>query len=151
VSGWLHCESFTEPEQQLLQFSTWRLRWSGRENREVELLASRAHGKGWVVKVSGVSTPEQAAQLTGGLIEVPRAALPPVSAGEYYRCDLIGLEVRNADGRVLGRVDHFVDLPANAAMVVVGEREVWLPVSPQHLLEVNLAAGWVRVDWPEAE
>jgi len=33
-------------------------------------------------------------------------------------------------------------------MVVRGEREHWLPVTPVHLRSVDLDAGLILVDWP---
>jgi len=55
--------------------------------------------------------------------------------------------VVNLQGAHLGRVDHFLDLPANPVMVVVGERERWLPVGPGLRLRVNAAERRVTVDW----
>ena len=79
---------------------------------------------------------------------------------EYYRADLIGLEVANLEGIALGRVAYFIDAPAGAVMVVedrtgtdagTGEasrREHWVLADPMHLRRVDLAAGRILVDWP---
>lgn len=90
---------------------------------------------------------EAAAGLARCDICVPRSELPPPGDGRYYRADLEGLEVVTTEGRVLGRLDHFVDTPANPVMVVVGERERWLPMVPRHLKEVDLEARRIVVDW----
>jgi 16S rRNA processing protein RimM len=55
----------------------------------------------------------------------------------------------NLDGALLGAVDHFIDTPANAVMVVKGEREHLIPVTEQHLLVVNKGERLLTVDWPE--
>jgi 16S rRNA processing protein RimM len=47
----------------------------------------------------------------------------------------------------LGRVDHFLDLPANPVMVVVGERERWLPAGRGQLLRVDREQERITVDW----
>ena len=73
---------------------------------------------------------------------------PKLAKGEYYRDDLVGFEVVNTDGVVLGRLDYFADLPAGAVMVVKGEREHWVPAAPRHLQKVDLAAKRLTVDWP---
>jgi 16S rRNA processing protein RimM len=78
---------------------------------------------------------------------VERAELPSLAAGEFYREDLLGFEVVNLEGHSLGRLDGFVDLPANAVMVVAGDRERWLPVGPGHLLRVDTGRRRVTVDW----
>ena len=68
--------------------------------------------------------------------------------GEHYRDDLVGFEVVNAEGVVLGRVEYFADLPAGAVMVVKGEREHLVPASPRHLLKIDADARRIDVDWP---
>ncbi|HEX8936784.1 MAG TPA: PRC-barrel domain-containing protein, partial [Sphingomicrobium sp.] len=40
----------------------------------------------------------------GALVEVDRAALPPLDEGEYYHADLIGLPALDRDGKEVGRV-----------------------------------------------
>jgi 16S rRNA processing protein RimM len=114
----------------------------------MQLESSRAQGDRWIVKLKGVATPEDARPYAGAGIWVARAALPPAPPGEFYQADLVGLKVLNQEGAVLGVVEHFVSAPANTVMVVRGEREHWLPVTRQHLLKVDLAAGEIRVDWP---
>ena len=71
------------------------------------------------------------------MILVEREALPPAEGREHYRDDLVGFEVKNLEGAVLGAVDHFVDTPGNAVMVIKGEREHWVPVTAQHLRSVD--------------
>jgi len=93
---------------------------------------------------------EGAAALTGAVVEVERATLPPAGEHQYYRADLVGLAVRNLDGVALGTVSHFVDAPAGAVMVTrePGGREHWVLASPKHLRNVDLSQGLVVVDWP---
>jgi 16S rRNA processing protein RimM len=74
--------------------------------------------------------------------------LPPLEPGEHYRHDLIGYQVRNLEGVEFGTVEGFEDLPANAVMVVKGERERWVPTSREHLREIDDAAKTILVDWP---
>jgi ribosomal 30S subunit maturation factor RimM len=46
-------------------------------------------------------------------------------------------------------VDHFVDTPANAVMVIRGAREYLVPVTAQHLRKVDVENRGLIVDWPE--
>jgi hypothetical protein len=78
-----------------------------------------------------------------------REALPPAEGREHYRDDLVGFEVKNVEGALLGAVDHFVDTPGNAVMVIKGVREHWVPVTKQHLRSVDRDARAIVVDWPE--
>ena len=49
----------------------------------------------------------------GADLAVPRAALPKLADDEYYVFELVGLEVVEEDGAVLGRVQDVQAYPAN--------------------------------------
>ncbi len=148
MRGFSHVESFTDPPGLLLELRAWRLRTAQGARSSHEVAEIRAQGARYVARLAGVESREGAARHTGALIEVERAALPEPGERQYYRVDLVGLAVRNAAGVELGRVDHFIDAPANAVMVVIGAREHWVPVTPQHLVKVDRDAGTIIVDWP---
>ena len=78
---------------------------------------------------------------------MPREALPEAAENEYYWSDLIGLEVVNVQGEVLGKVTDLLETGANDVLVVEGERERLLPFTAQVILKVDLAAGRINVDW----
>jgi 16S rRNA processing protein RimM len=102
------------------------------------------------VKLTGVRDRDEAAALRGAQVGVPRSALPPREDKDYYRADLIGFEVWNVAGARLGVVEHFVETPAHALMVVRGDQEYWVPAVPRHLRRVDLEVRRVVVDWDDA-
>lgn len=150
IRGWIHVDSFTDPPDGLLGYPEWSLRLASGERLSLRVVSARGHGRGLVAQLQGVASREGAAALTGALIEVERAALPPVRDSEYYRADLVGFAVRNLEGATLGTVSHFVDAPAGAVMVTrdPGGHEHWVLASPRHLRSVDLAARAIVVDWP---
>ena len=117
-------------------------------------------GERLVLRLEGIENRYSAALLTGAWVEVERTELPPTGDREYYRADLIGFEVRNLEGALLGRVARFIDAPAGAVMVVedrediasgaraAARREHWVLADCAHLRRVDLAAGRILVDWP---
>lgn len=68
-------------------------------------------GKGGAIaRFSEVADRTAAEKLRGTALTVPRAALPPLAAGEYYYADLLGLPAVTNDGEPLGTcvaVDNF--------------------------------------------
>jgi 16S rRNA processing protein RimM len=79
---------------------------------------------------------------------VPRSALPPPAAGEYYWVDLEGLRVVNVEGVDFGTVSHLFSTGANDVLVARGERERMIPfVQPDFIRSVDFDAGVVTVDW----
>ena len=78
--------------------------------------------------------------------------LAPLQAREYYRADLIGLRVLNAQGFEFGRIAHFIDGPAYPLMVVRGaKRTLAFPRRRNNCGGVDLARGEVLVDWDPLE
>jgi 16S rRNA processing protein RimM len=150
IRGWLHVESYTDPPQRLIEYRQWMVRRAGGERETRRLIGARVHGTGLVAHLEGLSGRDEAAALTGGVIEIERAALPPTSEREFYRADLVGLRVRNLEGADLGRVRRFVEAPAGAVMVTRTEagKEHWVLAVPKHVRRVDLAGGEIVVDWP---
>jgi 16S rRNA processing protein RimM len=148
--GWTHVESHTDPPGRLLEYRHWVLRLASGERLTKAVAAGRAHGNGLVAQFEGVASRDEAVRLTGAVVEVERASLPPLLEREYYRADLLGFRVRNLAGAQLGTVSHFVDAPHGAVMVTVtsGGREHWVRAAPPHLHRVDLAAREIVVDWP---
>jgi 16S rRNA processing protein RimM len=85
----------------------------------------------------------------GMLVGVPRAVLPPAAKDEYYWADLIGLDVVNTQAQSLGQVSGLIETSANAVLRVVdGDgKERLLPFVAAIVLDVDLAARCIRVDW----
>lgn len=150
IKGWVKVESYTDPVESILGFRDWLLEQRN-ARRAVTVSEGRRHGRQVVVHVESFDDRERAAELVGAQITVPRSSLPQLGAREFYRADLVGLTVRDGSGAVLGRVDHFIDTPANALMVVRGERELWLPATPRYLRRIDLAAGEIHVEWQDVQ
>jgi 16S rRNA processing protein RimM len=147
VKGWVKVKSYTEPVEGILGYRDWHVSVPGAGPRTLRPIEGRRHGKLVVARLDGVDDRDAAAVLVDCEISVPRGDLPPTGERQHYMADLEGLEVLTTDGHVLGRLDHFVETGANPVMVVMGERERWLPLVPHCLKAVDLAAGRIVVDW----
>ena len=148
VRGWVKLRSYTEPPERLLQHRDLQLRL-GDAWRPYRIEASGRSGGQLTVKLVGINDRDAAQALRGAAVGVPRGDLPARAAKDFYRADLIGCEVVNLAGVRLGILQHFVEIPAHALMVVRGEREHWVPAVPQHLRRVDLQARQVVVDWDD--
>lgn len=152
VRGEVKVYSFTDPIDNLLDYRHWTLR-RGDEIRQVELDRGRLQGKLLVAKLKGLDDREEARTFADFEICVPRSLLPQLAEGEYYWYQLEGLKVINQVGQLLGRIDHLLETGANDVMVVkpcagsLDDRERLLPYTEQCVLEIDLDAGEMRVDW----
>ena len=148
VRGWLRVQSFTDPPQRLFEWRRWMLQPEGGATREMKVQDARPQGNGWIAKFEGVEERDAASRLVGQMVLVEREELPPTQGREHYRSDLLGFEVKNLEGALLGVVDHFVDTPGNAVMVIRGAREYLVPVTQQHLRQIVVSDRTLIVDWP---
>jgi 16S rRNA processing protein RimM len=153
VRGWLRVQSFTDPPQRLFEWRRWLVQPQDGESRgatrEMNVLEARPQGNGWIARLEGVDERDAASRLSGQMILVDREEFPPTGAREHYRADLVGFEVKNLEGVLLGVVESFVDTPGNAVMVIRGAREYLVPVTAQHLQKVQVENRTLIVDWPE--
>jgi len=71
-----------------------------------------------IVAFAEVGSRDAAEALRGYVLEIPSSQLPELDDDEYYPFDLAGLEARDPQGRVVGRVAEVVESPAHAILVV---------------------------------
>ena len=147
VRGWVKVYSYTEPREAVLEYGRWLL--SGKEGwHEATVAEGQRHGKTIIARIDGYVDRDQAAQLIGTEIAVPREALPETGEGQFYWSDLEGLRVVHCDGSELGTVAYLLETGANDVMVVRGERERLIPfVMNEVILGVDLDKGEIEVDW----
>jgi 16S rRNA processing protein RimM len=79
----------------------------------------------------------------GVVLEVPREALPATGEDEYYAFQLVGLQVVEEGGRVLGRVEAVHQGPANDSLDL-GDGML-LPLVEACIQAVDLEAGRILV------
>jgi 16S rRNA processing protein RimM len=137
VRGWLRVV-VDEPEL-LAAAPLW---WIGGEARTVQ--ESRPHSGTLLAKLAGIENPEQAQKLKGKAVEIPR---PVPGEGSYYWTDLVGLEVVNAQGEILGVVKRMFSNGAHDVMELSGERERLLPWVPPVVKKVDLQSRRIDVEW----
>jgi 16S rRNA processing protein RimM len=104
-----------------------------------------------VIAFEGVRDRNAAEALKGAELFVDRAALPQTGEDEFYHADLIGLEARDAEGRVLGKVSALHNY--GASDVIELQRpdgdHVLLAFSKETVPVLNVAAGYIVVAVPE--
>lgn len=107
----------------------------------------RVHGNGMLVKIRGYETPEAAGRFRNQWVYVKSAEVPPLPDGQHYKYELIGLNVSDENGTVLGTITEIIETGANDVYVVKSEsgREVLLPGIPDVVLEIDMDAHSMKV------
>jgi 16S rRNA processing protein RimM len=145
VRGAVKVWSYAEPPDSLLKHRTWRLRRADGGDDSYRVVRSDWDGSVMRAELEGVADRDAAELLRDREILIERE---PAAPGEYYREDLEGFAVRNLEGVVLGTLQHFLEAPAGALMVVIGDKERWLPASAPFLKRVDLERREIELDWP---
>lgn len=110
------------------------------------LAGTRQTHKGLLVRLEGVVERNGAEALGGATLSVLRSELPPLEAGEYYLCDLDGLQVRGPEG-ALGRVIEVQMYPSVDTIVIetpTGQR-FEQPLLPEWLTSVDVAGRTITL------
>lgn len=103
-------------------------------------------------RIKGIATKEDADALRGVTLWAPRSALPALPDDEFYHADLIGLEVVDTGGAVLGRVRAIFDHGAGDILEVVGGKDVLLlPFTRAAVPTVDLTARRIVADPPASD
>ena len=147
VKGWVKITPFTASPA---TFARHLRLWVGKagEWREIAIVESAVHGATVIARLAGCEDRDAAARLRGAELAVPREALPAAAPGEFYWADLVGLEVVNAAGEALGRVQGLFSTGANDVLRVgEGKCERLLPFVAAVVKKVDLAARRIEVDW----
>jgi 16S rRNA processing protein RimM len=99
----------------------------------------RRAGSTYIMGLEGVTTPEEAGMLRGGLIQVPRSPAAMLSADVYFECDLIGMTVENERGEEVGMLETILEIPDNHLFVVrKGTEEILIPAAKSFVTSVDL-------------
>jgi len=147
VQGAVRIKSFTEHPEDIARYGPLTDD-SGDRCFELHLIGA---AKGVVLaRLSGVEDRNQAEALRGLRLCLPRAALPPTAAEEYYHADLIGLEAVLHDGRLVGRVRAVHDFGAGDTLELSrpGAPPVMVPFTRVVVPQIDLTAGRLVLDPP---
>ena len=143
VRGWIRVVPYSAHPGSLEAHTVWRV---GGATYRVE--QSRVHSGNLLAKLEGIESREQALTLKGSKVALPRVALADPEAGQYYWADLVGLEVVNAQGSVLGVVQGLFSNGAHDVMELAGDKSTRLvPFVPAVVRKVDLEGRRIEVEW----
>jgi len=112
----------------------------------------KAHADTLVANSEDIADRNAAEGLKGARICVPRSSFPTPAEGEYYWVDLIGLQVVNREGVVLGEVRDLLSTGPQTVLVIQAQQdgktlERMIPFVSNFVDKVDMAARCITVDW----
>jgi len=119
------------------------------DGRQLTIRSSRWHNQILLLAFDGVADRNQIEELRDQLIssDVDLGSLAP---GEYHFQQLIGCEVFQQNGELIGAVDEIVKLPGQDLLSVSRSgAQVLIPMVKQIIIEIDVLAKKIVVNPPE--
>lgn len=119
---------------------------------EYTVKINRSIKNAFAARLSGVRFKDEADALRGMKLYADRSLLPALPDDEYYYTDLIGLEVSDTGGTVLGKIADIQDHGAGDILDIRGpalKSALLLPFTHEIVPTVDLSSGRVIVNPPE--
>lgn len=146
VKGEVRLKSFCAQPEAIAAYAPL---WTRDGTRSFSVRLTRGTGGALTARLSGVATREEAEALKGIELYADRDRLPNLPDDEFYYNDLIGLEVLDTSGRVLGRVRAVHNHGAGDFLEVsAASGTVLLPFTRTAVPTVDLTAGRIIADPP---
>jgi 16S rRNA processing protein RimM len=105
-------------------------------------------GKGELIVESDLSDRSEAEKLVGAHILIDREARVPLPEGHFWIDDLIGLEVQDGEGNLLGVVENLISAAGNEVYEIEDGRgrRHYIPAVEEFVKDINLASGKITVN-----
>ena len=149
VKGEVRLKSFTADPDAIAHYSPLSTEDG---SRSFTVTLDRPVKGGFVARLSGIATKEQADALKGTRLYARRDQLPSLPDDEFYHADLIGLAVFDTGGQELGRVKSVLNHGAGDLLEIHGpglKNTVLLPFTRDAVPTVDLASGRIIADPPD--
>ena len=120
----------------------------GKRSFNLDLIS--VNKKGIVAKLSGITAREAAEAIKGVELYLSRDKLPRLEDDEYYYADLVGLKVKNTNGKIIGIIRMVDNYGAGEIIEVdlLDGGSVMYKVSQKVVLEIDLKNRYIVVDPP---
>jgi 16S rRNA processing protein RimM len=155
LRGGIRITPYSADADALLSVKTW---WLDKPSlRPVQVRSAKQHSGDVTATLVDVTERDVAEALKGATVQVSRADFPQLPEDEYYWTDLIGLDVVNLQGEVLGTVaDMMSNGPQSILRIVraadadapeAKAEERLVPFVEQFVKTVDLKARLITLDW----
>jgi 16S rRNA processing protein RimM len=117
----------------------------------VRITSVRFHRERPIVGLDTIPDATAAEGIAGAELRVPTASLAPLPEGQIYRHDLMGCEVRTADGTRVGIVKGVEGERAASRLIVEGgaSGEILVPLAAEICRTIDVPAKQITIDPPE--
>lgn len=148
VDGEIMIDAYSESPE---RFKPGRKIFLGEDHQPHVIRSRRTMDKAMLISLKDISDPELVGKYRNKFIYILKEDLPTLPEGEYYHFDLIGLQVFDPSGKLLGKLVEVIETGANDVYVVDNEQgeEMLIPAISQVVVSVSIPDGKMVVNPPE--
>lgn len=116
--------------------------WTVKKHEEIKLTVKsvKYQKNNIIVKFSEIDSIEEAEKYKNCILKADREMLGELPEGVYYIADLIGCEVYDENGKMLGNISDVFNTGANDIYAVSApqRKDLLIPVTDETILDVNI-------------
>lgn len=149
IKGEVRITSYTEDPLAIANYGTLD---TDRTGLSVKIAKARQAKSVLIASLKGINDRNQAETLNGVSLYVDRSRLEEPEEDEFYHTDLIGLEVRQPDGTVLGTITAVTNFGADDLLDIrlkENGKSIFLPFTKAVVPQIDLEQGFVTAIPPE--
>lgn len=139
VRGEIKIMPWADSPEFLLKFKTLYI-----GERGFKVQSSRVHKNMVLAKMEGIDDVNDAMSLKNKTVCIDRDDVK-LPRGHFFISDIIGAEVVNENGDMIGVLADVMEMPAQNIYVVRGEREIMIPAVDEFILETDVENGRITV------
>jgi len=158
IKGWFKILPYSTDPEALFSSKSWFLLPTEKGVKTFEgvgllkVKEAKTHSDTVVACAQAIDDRSAADALRGARIFISRSNFPPVPKDEYYWVDLIGLEVVNREGIVLGEVRDLLTTGPQTVLLIDQVQdgktlEIMIPFVAAYIDDVKLSERRILVDW----
>lgn len=113
----------------------------------VTIESSRLHDNLVILKLATINSRDQAEEIRGLFLEVPSSQLRSLPEGEYYRFQLLGLNVLSTEGKLLGHISDVIPTGSNDVYEISSDTGVFLiPATDEVVKSIDIDKGCMIIE-----
>jgi 16S rRNA processing protein RimM len=125
-------------------YSLRRFRAAG---KTYEVASARPHKNHWLIKIKGISSPEELSCLIGEALYIDKSELPEPAEDEVYWAEIEGFDVADDLGQPVGKLADYIETGATDVFIIKGAdgAEYMISNNKEHVLSIDLEAKLITV------
>lgn len=147
VKGALKVQPLTDNPLRFKKLKNIKITVRGKKS-DYEITNVQFSGNTVILALAGIDTRDKAELMRGGVIEIPRSEAIELPEDHYFIGDLIGCDVYETDGNLLGKLNDVLQTGSNDVYSVKDsqDRTILIPAIEGVVKDVDISAGKVTVE-----